>query len=170
MLYFATSPFLKQIQFPLLEILLLCSLEKTKQKENKKCHVQGDGLQCKVLGQFKKFTAIPLCENCSYSEFFWSVFSSIRTEYEEILSNIQSKCGNVQIRKTLNTDTFHTVHFIVDSSQTLKEHVFPIDFSIRKCLFQPIVYFSLFGIAISDMSCRFLKSDKTMEGKRRRFL
>ena len=30
MLYFATSPFLNQIQFPLLEILPLCSLEKIK--------------------------------------------------------------------------------------------------------------------------------------------
>ena len=28
---------------------------------------------------------VSVCEKCPYSEFFWSVFSSIRTEYREVL-------------------------------------------------------------------------------------
>ena len=32
------------------------------------------------------FNKFPLCEKCPYSEFFWSVFSLIRTEYGEIRS------------------------------------------------------------------------------------
>ena len=49
-----------------------------------------------------------LREKSQYSEFFWSVFSRIWTEYLEILSLcIQSKCGKIWTRKTSNTDTFH---------------------------------------------------------------
>ena len=45
-----------------------------------------------------------------YSEFFWSVFSFIRTEYGEILSLcIQSECGKILTRKTPNADIFHAV-------------------------------------------------------------
>ena len=36
------------------------------------------------------------CEKCPYSEFFWSVFSPIRTEY-----------GKTRTRKKPNTDTFY---------------------------------------------------------------
>ena len=50
-------------------------------------------------------------EKCPYSEFFWSVFSRIRTEYGEILRtlSIQSECGKIRTRKTPNTDTFLAV-------------------------------------------------------------
>ena len=42
-----------------------------------------------------------------YSEFFWSVFFHIQTEYKEILSlHIQSECGKIQTIKTLNMETF----------------------------------------------------------------
>ena len=47
-----------------------------------------------------------LHEKCSYSEFSWSVFSRIRTEYGEIRL---SECGKMRTRKTPNTDTFPTV-------------------------------------------------------------
>ena len=33
-----------------------------------------------------KLEQLSLCEKCQYSEFFWSVFSRIQTEYEEIRS------------------------------------------------------------------------------------
>ena len=49
-----------------------------------------------------------LWENCPYSEFFWSVFSHNRTQYWELLRS-QSECGKILTRKTLNTDTFHSV-------------------------------------------------------------
>ena len=51
---------------------------------------------------------LPLREEGPYSEFFWSVFSRIRTEYGGIL-RIQSECGKIRTRKTPNTDTFHVV-------------------------------------------------------------
>ena len=40
-----------------------------------------------------------LCKKCPYSEFFWSVFSHIRTEYGEI-GNISSY--SVQMRENAN--------------------------------------------------------------------
>ena len=40
-----------------------------------------------------------LRENCTYLEFFWSVFTRIWTEYGEIRS-IQSKCGKIRTRET----------------------------------------------------------------------
>ena len=52
-----------------------------------------------------KFT---LRVKCPYSKFFWFVFSSIRTEYGQIL-RIQSECGKIRTRKTPNKDTFHSV-------------------------------------------------------------
>ena len=45
-----------------------------------------------------------LHERFPYSEFFWSVFSRIRFEYEEILC-----IRKILTRKSLNTDTFYTV-------------------------------------------------------------
>ena len=47
-------------------------------------------------------------EKCPYSEIFWSVFSLIRTEDEEIL-RIQYEYGKIRARKTPNTNTFHAV-------------------------------------------------------------
>ena len=43
-------------------------------------------------------------EKCSYSVFFRSVFSRIRTEYGEIAVSfrIQSECGKIQTRETPN--------------------------------------------------------------------
>ena len=49
---------------------------------------------------------------CPYSEFFSSVLSRIRTESGEIYGvslRIQSECGKMWTRKTLNMDTFHAV-------------------------------------------------------------
>ena len=60
-------------------------------------------------------------KKCPYSEFFWTVFSRIRTEYREMRSippysvrlntercgvslRIQSKCGKKRTRKTPNTN------------------------------------------------------------------
>ena len=58
-----------------------------------------------------------LHEKCQYSEFFWSVFSRICTEYREILRisphsvslRTQSECGKIRTKKTPNTKTFHAV-------------------------------------------------------------
>ena len=48
-----------------------------------------------------------LPKRCRWSEFFWSVFSCIRTVYENI--RIHSECGKIRTRKTPNMDTFHAV-------------------------------------------------------------
>ena len=42
-----------------------------------------------------------LREKCPYSEFFWSLFSRIRTEYREIF--------HISDQKTPNMDSFHAV-------------------------------------------------------------
>ena len=63
-------------------------------------------------------------EKCPNSEFFWPVFSGIRTEYGEIPEKyfvslgIISKCGKMRTRKAPNMDTFHAM-LIVD--QKLKK-------------------------------------------------
>ena len=50
-----------------------------------------------------------LREKCPYSQFFYSVFSRIRTEYEIYSANlrIQSEYWKIRTRKTPNTDTFY---------------------------------------------------------------
>ena len=48
---------------------------------------------------------ISLRKKCPYSEFFWSIFSRIRTKYGEK----RGKCWKIRTRKTPNTDTFHAV-------------------------------------------------------------
>ena len=49
-------------------------------------------------------------EKCSYSEFFWSVFFRIPTEYKEIwIIRIHAECGKLGTRKIPNTNTFQAV-------------------------------------------------------------
>ena len=71
-------------------------------------------------------TSLP--EKCSYSDFFWSVFSRILTEYGQRYSaslRIQSKCWKIRTRKTLNTDTFYSVgacnYIIFDANNGMGE-------------------------------------------------
>ena len=56
-------------------------------------------MQCRIFS-----SRIFLSEKCSYSEFFWSVFSRIRTEYH-------SKCRKRRTRITPNTDIFYAVFY-----------------------------------------------------------
>ena len=75
----------------------------------------------------------PLHKKCPYSEFFWSVFFRLRTEYGEI-RNIQSKCGKIRTRKTTNTDTFYAVnlfHFIVQVLEAVTPR-----YSVKKIFFK----------------------------------
>ena len=66
------------------------------------------------LIQFKKLQRHPhrsgKCEifageKCPYSEFFWSLFSRIRTEYDKygVSLRIHSECWKIPTRKTPNT-------------------------------------------------------------------
>ena len=78
-----------------------------------------------------KFVNIIHCfKKCPYSEFFWSVFSRIRTQYGEIRS-IQSECRKIRTRKTPNTYTSHAViqlrlvfipylHFMISFGEILR--------------------------------------------------
>ena len=50
-----------------------------------------------------------LREKCSYSEFFWSVFSRIRTEYREILHII---LYSVQIQENVDQKMSKYGHFL----------------------------------------------------------
>ena len=52
-------------------------------------------------------TKSTLREKCLYSEFFWSVFSRIRTEYGDL--RIHSECRKIRTIKALNTGTFYEV-------------------------------------------------------------
>ena len=56
-----------------------------------------------IKGTLKWIAFFPLRKKCPYSEFFWSVFFRIWTEYGQILP-IQSECGKIRTRKALNTD------------------------------------------------------------------
>ena len=69
-----------------------------------------------------------LREKCPNTEFFWSVFSCIWTEYGEILRplRIQSECGKIRIRKTPCLDTFHAV--------VLKNVHDRVNFDAYKCM------------------------------------
>ena len=52
-----------------------------------------------------------LREKCPYWEFFWSVFSRVRTEYGDIqsISPYLVQMRENRTRKTPNTDTFRAV-------------------------------------------------------------
>ena len=67
-----------------------------------------DNLPAKLFINFYYLLSPLLREKYPYSEFFWSLFSRIRTEYGEIL-RIQSKYWKIQTRKTPNTNTFLAV-------------------------------------------------------------
>ena len=56
-----------------------------------------------------KRMSITLCENCPYSEFLWSVFSRIRTEYEE--TRIISPYS-VRIRENTDQNNSEYGHFL----------------------------------------------------------
>ena len=66
----------------------------------------------KILAYTTSISALRV--KCPYWELYWSEFSRIQTEYREILRisvslHIQSECGKIRTRITLNTDTFHAV-------------------------------------------------------------
>ena len=60
-------------------------------------------------------------EKCPYSEFFWSVFSRVWSEYGEIPPLIQSECGKIRTRKIPNMETFHAVLFLESYLLAVKE-------------------------------------------------
>ena len=48
-------------------------------------------------------------KKCPYSEFFWSIYSHIWSEYSVL--SIQSECGKIRTRKTPNTEIFHGLYW-----------------------------------------------------------
>ena len=61
--------------------------------------------------RFHHSTIPPLRKKCPYSEFFWSVYSHIRSEYGDLRSKYpySLQMRKIRTRKTPNTDTFHAV-------------------------------------------------------------
>ena len=57
-----------------------------------------------------------LRKKCPYSKLFWSAFSRIRTEYFVSL-RIQSECGKMWNRITLNAGISHTVMLVLEWPQ-----------------------------------------------------
>ena len=55
---------------------------------------------------------VSLREKYPYLEFFWSVFTRIKTESRDIRISlhIQSEWGKMRARKTPNRDTFHALY------------------------------------------------------------
>ena len=86
----------------------------------------------------KLFVQSTLCEKCPYLEFFWSVFSRIRTEYSVSLP-ILSECKKIPTRKSPNTNTFHAL-------------------LIFKAFFTNKAYYKQFGKYIPKRSFRPLKT------------
>ena len=56
---------------------------------------------------------LTLRKKCPYSKFFWPALSAFGLNMSICSVNlcIHSKCGKMQTRKTLNTDTFYAVLF-----------------------------------------------------------
>ena len=50
-----------------------------------------------------------LCENCPYSELFWSAFARIQTEYREILRTFPYL---VRMRKSADQNNSEYAHFL----------------------------------------------------------
>ena len=69
-----------------------------------------------------------LREKFPNSKFFWYVFSRICTEYRDLL--IQYERGKRRTRKTVNSDTFHTVQEISFTSMLEKIHYLTNQISI----------------------------------------
>ena len=95
-----------------------------------------------------------LLEKCPYSELFWSVFSSIWTEYGEIRS-IQSKCGKIRTSITPNTDTFYAVNNAMKKRCELKNE----DKNIRAMLNTPQPWWSYNQVNPSTQFIRSFKVD-----------
>ena len=64
-----------------------------------------------LLFECDEFKLTTLRKKCPYSEFFWHLFSRIRTEYGEIrsISPRSVRMGKMRTRITPNTDTFYAV-------------------------------------------------------------
>ena len=64
---------------------------------------------------FFKCQFMSLCKKCPYSEILWSVFSRIRTEYEDLLrkSPYSVRMREKIDRETPNVDIFHAVNFSI---------------------------------------------------------
>ena len=93
--------FLQQTYLPSILTRLTRQGEESIQKEN----------LVKKTATFDTFIYFALRKKCPHLKLFWSVFPRIRTEYGEIrsISLIQSGCGKIQTRITLNLDIFCTV-------------------------------------------------------------
>ena len=72
------------------------------------------------------------------SELFWSVFSSIWTEYEICRVNLEIKCGKMWTRKTLNTNTFHTVITIMINQRCKSWLNILFDFTFVKVIYRTL--------------------------------
>ena len=85
------------------------------------------GVFLRVLWNFSE--QLVLREKCPCSEFFWSAFSRIRTEYGEIQSNYPCSVRMWENRDQENSEmgTFHAVlfteHLHTDASATTAEFV-----------------------------------------------
>ena len=80
-----------------------------------------------------------LCEKCPYSDFsglYFPAFGLNTQRYEESL-RIQSKCGKIRTRETLNKDTFHAVTKIKNSANDVVSEV--------------VLVFLLLNLNISDL-------------------
>ena len=66
-------------------------------------------LQC-----FYRTVREPLRKKCPYLELFWPYFPAFGLNKERygVSLRIQSECGKMWTRITLNTDTFHAVNIL----------------------------------------------------------
>ena len=64
---------------------------------------------------YRVIPATQLCKKCPYSKFSGPYFPTLGEKAEICFVNfrIQSECGKMLTKKTLNTDTFYAVQLIV---------------------------------------------------------
>ena len=59
-----------------------------------------------------RLSSLPLGEKCPYSELFWSIFSSIRTQYGEILRILHISPYSFRMRENTNQNNSDYGHFL----------------------------------------------------------
>ena len=95
------------------------------------------------------FPLLSLHEKCSYLEFFWSVFSRIRTEYGDSLSNSPY---TVKLRKNIDHKNFEQGQFYA----VYLPKMFPMKYSL--CLSRPYSFNFFKGCLPQILLCPILNT------------
>ena len=127
---------------------LLWQLPLTSQyTQNKKSFIKNFSCICEKIRNFlrnslKKILHISLRKKCSYSQFFWFIFSGIPSEYGELKSKlcIQSEWGKIQTRKTPTTHTLQAVFKALSIISPFSAKITHHESSIKRISFYQLLW------------------------------